>query len=58
MESVEKVEFAGDLVSNTSRDTLSVVGLIDLNSRVESPGRFSMVEICDTANVAVRISLL
>lgn len=57
MEAVEEVEFAGDLVSNTSRDTLTVVCFVDLDSGVEGPSRFSMIEICNAANIAVQISI-
>lgn len=56
METVEEVEFAGNLVSDTSRDSLSIECFVDLNSGVKGPGRFSMVKICDTTNIAARIS--
>lgn len=56
MEAVEKVEFAGNLVPDTSRDSLSVECFVNFDSGVKGPGRFSMVQICDTADVAVQIS--
>lgn len=56
MEAIEEVEFAGNLVSDTSRDSLSIECFVDLNSGVKGPGRFSMVKICDTTNIAAQIS--
>lgn len=58
MEAVEKVEFAGNLVSYTSWDSLSVECFVDFNSWIKGPGRFGVVEICDTTNVAAQISLI
>lgn len=57
MKAVEEVEFARNLVSNTSWDTLTVVCFVDLNSGVEGPSRFSMIEICNAANIAIQISI-
>lgn len=52
METVEKIEFAGYLIPNTSRGARAIECFVNLQTGVKCPGRLGMIEVGNSANIA------
>ena len=53
VETVEQIEFAGDLVSNASRGPMLVEDLLNLNPWIECPRRIRRWNVGDSAKVVM-----
>ena len=54
MEAIKEIEFSGDLVADPSRDTLTIKMLINVDTRIQSPGALRVMRVGEPAQVVVQ----